>query len=145
MYVFSKYCFSEISQLRFPLKYCLPCPTLFSLLSLHLTLIFLHLVQSLQAQTYNSWRILFVDGSSGDSHRCWLNDCILSEPRCSWMIQDLSEPGIFGAMNQGFYNSSGSEYVFFWGSDDWASSSNMLSDVVIFLDECRQRKYSPTC
>ena len=59
------------------------------------------------------------------------------------MIQDPSEPGIFGAMNQGFYNSSGSEYVFFWGSDDWASSSNMLSDVVNFLDECRLRKYMP--
>ncbi len=85
-----------------------------------------HLLTSLQDQTWPHWRLLFVDGPSGATHRRWLEQCCAAEPRCSWIGQDPSEPGIFGAMNQGFVASADPaepiDWLLFWGSDDWAAS-----------------------
>ena len=40
--------------------------------------------------------------------------------------------------NHGFAYSSPADFIFFWGSDDWASGPNMLSDIVSKLDESSQ-------
>jgi hypothetical protein len=96
------------------------------------------LISSLRNQVWPHWRVLFIDGPSGPQHRHYLQQYCDLEPRCSWVVQDQSEPGIFGAMNQGFAAALDSipqsQWLLFWGSDDWAASSTVLADAMAFLD-----------
>lgn len=92
------------------------------------------LLSSLLRQTFSSWRVLFVDGDSSSEHRQWLDQCCDADPRCSWQVQQPSEPGIFGAMNQGFSCAGPSDWLLFWGSDDWAASPTVLAEVVTALE-----------
>ena len=91
------------------------------------------LLSSLQQQIYSQWRLIFVDGPSGLSHRNWLIQCCIDEPRCSWVAQSSEQPGIFGAMNQGFALVSPDEWLLFWGSDDWAATPTVLADMASVL------------
>jgi len=95
------------------------------------------LLASLQGQTWPHWRVLFVDGPSGAAHRCWLEQCCAAEPRCRWVAQVPSEPGIFGAMNQGFVAAAdpaeSSDWLLFWGSDDWAASPTVFVEAMAAL------------
>jgi glycosyltransferase involved in cell wall biosynthesis len=93
------------------------------------------LISSLQDQTWLDWRILFVDGPSSKQHQECLQNFAIHEPRCSWIAQDASDIGIFGAMNQGFKAAMPTDYVIFWGSDDWAASSTILADVAVSLHQ----------
>lgn len=88
------------------------------------------LLRSLQAQTISNWRLLFIDGPSGPEHRQWLDACCSNEPRCSWVKQEPGRDGIFGAMSQGFASARHNDWVLFWGSDDWASSNQVLADLI---------------
>ena len=92
------------------------------------------LLSSLQRQSYKHWRILFVDGPSCDAHREWLISCCRENPRCSWVEQDPSSVGIFGAMSQGFEYALPDEWVLFWGSDDVAAGPNVFQDLASFLE-----------
>lgn len=96
------------------------------------------LVGSLQQQTWPNWRLLFIDGPSSLEHRNWLVNCCAKETRCRWILQDAREPGIFGAMNQGFAlcgdPSFATDWLLFWGSDDWASSPTVLAKLMAQLD-----------
>lgn len=87
------------------------------------------LVSSLQAQTWNNWRVLFVDGPSSIEHREWLESCSSADIRFSWIKQESSEIGIFGAMNQGFNAATEADYLLFWGSDDWAATTTVLYEL----------------
>lgn len=80
------------------------------------------LLESIQAQSWSDWRVLFVDGPSGACHREWLEKCCANHTRCSWVEQDPNHPGIFGAMDLGFALASPSDWLLFWGSDDWAAT-----------------------
>lgn len=91
------------------------------------------LLCSLQAQTWPHWQLLFIDGPSGTDHRRWLDQCCKSDPRCSWMPQSPDNPGIFGAMNQGFAAANSDDWLLFWGSDDWAASPTALAKAVATL------------
>lgn len=92
------------------------------------------LIQSLRDQTWPHWRLLFIDGPSCAEHRRWLEQCCASDSRCSWIPQDPIWPGIFGAMNQGFAKASPDDWLLFWGSDDWAASTCVLSDAIKAID-----------
>lgn len=92
------------------------------------------LTSSLQSQSFQNWRLLFVDGPSHSDHRRWLDQFCLSEPRASWIRQLPSQHGIFGAMNQGFASARPSEWLLFWGSDDWAASPSVLAEVFSSLE-----------
>lgn len=92
------------------------------------------LLSSLQKQTWPYWRLLFIDGSSGPEHRMWLQQCCSDESRCRWVTQEPSEPGIFGAMNQGFSEAAPSDWLLFWGSDDWAAGPAVLGQLVAALE-----------
>lgn len=92
------------------------------------------LVHSLQQQTWPHWQLLFIDGPSGAEHRRWLEDCCAIEPRCRWIEQNPAEPGIFGAMNIGFTYAGLSDWLLFWGSDDWAAAPIVLAEVAAALE-----------
>ena len=91
------------------------------------------LINSLRAQTWTGWRVLFVDGPSGPSHRDWLEQCCNDDSRFTWVEQSSAEPGIFGAMNQGFLFANPDDWIIFWGSDDWAASPTVLEEVHRFI------------
>ncbi|MEA5475568.1 glycosyltransferase [Synechococcus sp. CCY9201] len=91
------------------------------------------LLASLQQQTWPHWQLLFIDGPSGAQHRQWLQHCCAAEPRCRWVEQDPAEPGIFGAMNQGFAAAGPADWLLFWGSDDWAASPTVLAAAMAAL------------
>ena len=101
------------------------------------------LLASLQSQTWPHWRLLFIDGPSGRDHRRWLENCCASEPRCSWLVQDPAEPGIFGAMNQGFALSKPNEWLLFWGSDDWAAAPSVFAQLDSALKTASSLKRLP--
>lgn len=92
------------------------------------------LVLSLQGQTWPFWRVLFIDGPSGQKHRSWLESCCRNDKRFSWIVQDPAHIGIFGAMNQGFENAEPEDWLLFWGSDDWAASPEILEKSMSFID-----------
>lgn len=96
------------------------------------------LLASLQAQSWPRWRLLFIDGPSGPEHRAWLEQACRSDPRCRWQPQDPAEPGIFGAMNQGFRLASPQAWLLFWGSDDRAAGPTVLAEAAARI-EARQR------
>jgi glycosyltransferase involved in cell wall biosynthesis len=105
------------------------------------------MIASLQSQTYPNWRVLFIDGPSAPVHRQWLSEACEAEPRCSWTVQDPNQPGIFGAMNQGFalsaHTDSPPTWLLFWGSDDWAASSTVLAEVASALESCAALGVAP--
>ncbi len=93
------------------------------------------LLLSLKQQTFTDWRLLFVDGPSSALHRQWLTNICSADPRCNWQAQHPSEPGIFGAMNQGFSAALYSDWVLFWGSDDWAATKTVLSQAIELVSD----------
>jgi len=101
------------------------------------------LLSSLQAQTWPHWRLLFVDGPSVQEHRCWLETCCRREYRCRWLPQDPAYPGIFGAMNQGFAEAAPSDWLLFWGSDDWAAGPAVLAHLVADLEHTASQGTTP--
>jgi len=89
-----------------------------------------NLLSSLQSQDWSSWKVLFVDGPSSLEHKQWLDSICANESRCSWVEQRLGETGIFGAMNQGLLSACPSSWILFWGSDDWAATPGVLSELM---------------
>ena len=102
-----------------------------------------HLVESLQQQSWTSWRVQFIDGPSGVEHRQWLEHFCRVEPRCHWVQQAPSHPGIFGAMTQGFKMAQAEDWVLFWGSDDWAAAPDVLSQLMAVVPSQDPRQPSP--
>ncbi len=92
------------------------------------------LVQSLQAQTWPHWRLLFIDGPSSLEHRRWLSQCCTADTRCRLVLQSKTQPGIFGAMNHGFALAAPEDWLLFWGSDDWAASNDVLESVMSLIE-----------
>ena len=84
-----------------------------------------NLLNSLRNQTYNNWRILFIDGKSNQEHREWLINSCSNDNRLSWLEQKGNK-GIYPAMNYGFKEVKKNEWLLFWGSDDYAININML-------------------
>jgi len=78
--------------------------------------------------------VLFIDGPSSPVHRHWLQSLCAEEPRCRWLEEDSVEPGIFGAMNQGFSMAQDGDWLLFWGSDDWAASPDVLASAISALE-----------
>lgn len=91
------------------------------------------LIGSLRDQSWSNWKLLFVDGPSEIRHRDWLVQCCAIDSRCSWVEQSIDQPGIFGAMNQGFSLADPEDWVLFWGSDDWAAAPSVLEDAIRFI------------
>lgn len=84
------------------------------------------LLDSLTSQSYRNWRVLFVDGGSKPYQQLWLENYCSQSPRFSLVYQDTCEGGIYDAMNLGFREAAPYEWLFFWGSDDWAPGCDTL-------------------
>ncbi|MFN9631082.1 MAG: glycosyltransferase [Cyanobacteriota bacterium] len=96
------------------------------------------LVQSLTEQTFNDWRVLFVDGPSNQAHRQWLQDLSQQDSRFQWEKQIHTDAGIFGAMNQGITHADANkDWILFWGSDDLAASPKVFEYLASKLDQLR--------
>jgi glycosyltransferase involved in cell wall biosynthesis len=94
------------------------------------------LVDSLQRQTLDCWRVMFIDGPSHQVHRNWLEQLCTEDPRFQWQAQVDIDGGIYGAMNQGFLIADRSiDWILFWGSDDRASSPWCLERAVNRLNQ----------
>jgi len=94
------------------------------------------LVASLQGQTEGNWKVTFIDGGSSAEHRAWLDALCHSDRRFRWLGQDTQSPGIFGAMNQGFALAGPTDWLLFWGSDDWAAGPEVLAAAGASLERC---------
>lgn len=92
------------------------------------------LVDSLCKQEWPHWRVVFIDGPSCSAHRDWLDRCCSLDSRFSWVEQSPSSPGIFGAMNQGFSLANDDDWILFWGSDDWAASPRIFTEIIDSID-----------
>lgn len=84
------------------------------------------LINSLKAQNYDNWRLLFVDGESSKKHKEFLLRVCKENKNFNFINQTRSQKGIYGAMNIGFDNAMENEWILFWGSDDWAGDNNVL-------------------
>lgn len=82
------------------------------------------LIKSLQDQTWQYWRVIFVDGESNLEHTKWLKKECAKEERFTYVKQKKENIGIFGAMNQGLEFIDKKNWVLFWGSDDWVFDIN---------------------
>lgn len=101
------------------------------------------LLFSLQAQSWPHWRLLFIDGPSALEHRQWLEQCCAAESRCSWLAQDPAQPGIFGAMNQGFAEAAFDDWLLFWGSDDGPAGPDVFRILIEFLECSASQGFPP--
>jgi len=119
------------------------CPLLIIVPTLDSHHLLPRLLESLQQQSWSQWRLLFVDGPSGLEHRNWLRRVCEIDRRCSWVIQDRDKPGIFGAMNQGFALAGPSDWLLFWGSDDWASERTVLAKLTNQLESKASKEMVP--
>ena len=88
-----------------------------------------NLVNSIQNQDYPNLRVLFVDGESSIVHKSWIKNICSNNKKFSYLRQDNNEKGIYGAMNVGFKNALIDEWILFWGSDDWAYSNNIFTEI----------------
>ena len=88
------------------------------------------LINSLKNQTWPHWKLIFVDGDSDEDSLSMVEKSCKDESRLKIMKQENNNKGIYGAMNQGFETIKENEWVLFWGSDDWAISSNTFENIV---------------
>ena len=88
------------------------------------------LIDSLLKQTYKNWSVLFIDGPSCNKHREFLIELSGKDSRFKWEREKReNHNGIYVAMNQGFSFAKDNEWIIFWGSDDYASNTNILERI----------------
>jgi len=87
------------------------------------------LVNSLLSQKYTLWKAIFIDGPSNNEHKNFIKSLCQKDSRFNLVQQNKKNPGIYGAMNQGFNHADDNEWMIFWGSDDWASSNDVLEEI----------------
>ena len=95
------------------------------------------LISSLQNQTFQEWRVIFVDGNSTRTHREYLKKICSDDEKFNWKVQKDHKSGIFGAMNEGFIQVKTNELLLFWGSDDWLPYSDSLSVALNKFDKVK--------
>lgn len=103
------------------------------------------LVASLQGQSLEDWQVLFVDGPSAPPHRAYLQELCAADSRFRWVRQASDQPGIFGAMNQGFSAAQPNQWLLFWGSDDWAAGPDVLEQALAAIAAAPQRPDLVVC
>lgn len=99
------------------------------------------LINSIKNQNYTKWRILFIDGESAKEHKRWLEVCCTNNSNIDYIKQNEKNKGIYGAMNQGIDYLNNSEWVLFWGSDDWAANEDVFKNMVSLIDNESENQF----
>ena len=86
------------------------------------------LVKSLKQQEDPNWRVIFVDYNSEKLHKDYLKDICRHDNRFK-IRKQISKTGIYGAQNIGFRFYKYNEWMLFWGADDYASNSKVISNI----------------
>lgn len=102
------------------------------------------LIDSLNNQTYKHWRAIFVDGKSDQKHKKWLMNICQSNNSFNYLQQHENSKGIYGAMNDGFKKASKDEWIYFWGSDDWAFSNKSFEIISNLIMHEMKLKLTPS-
>ncbi len=99
------------------------------------------LIKSLKSQIFEDWKLLFVDGPSNNDHKLYLYNCCKNDKRINYINQDIHYKGIYGAMNQGLIHAKSSDWILFWGSDDWAVSNKTFFNIMSLLNKYKKNDY----
>lgn len=102
------------------------------------------LIDSLNNQTYENWRAIFVDGKSNKKHKQWLINVCKNNKYLNYIKQSKNSKGIYGAMNDGFKEARKDEWIFFWGSDDWAYSYKIFENLSKQIQHEIKRNLTPS-
>ena len=84
------------------------------------------LIESLNSQTLQNWKVLFIDGSSSLNEIIWLENFCKNNEKYNLVKEDKSAGGIYGAMNKAFEIIDDNDWLVFWGSDDFAFCINII-------------------
>ena len=101
------------------------------------------LTNSIIKQSWSDWNVLFIDGKSNYKHKEWIKDICNKDSRFKAINQDDLNPGIFGAMNQGFGLCRSDQWLLFWGSDDWAKGNNTFQEIVNSVNLFKESNIEP--
>ena len=101
------------------------------------------LVKSLKEQSYEKWRVTFIEGSNDSENINYLNNLHNIDKRFNWFFEDKNKPGIFPSMNLGANMASQDELTFFWGSDDWLANSKVLEIVNKLINDFLKKEKLP--
>ena len=84
------------------------------------------LVESVNEQTYQSWRLVFIDANSSKVHNDWLKKCISRDSRFLLKKETKKYKGIYPSMTLGTQLALKSDWLIFLGSDDWFNNKYSL-------------------
>jgi len=101
------------------------------------------LINSLKKQTFINWKLIFVDGNSSREHKKWLEEQCCIDKRLSFINQIDTNLGIYGAMIEGVNKVNMSDWILFWGSDDWAFSENIFEKIVKKINSYYKNNFEP--
>jgi glycosyltransferase involved in cell wall biosynthesis len=89
-------------------------------------------IDSVQAQHWQAWEMIIVDGLSTDASTALVQKAQQTDHR----IRLISEKdnGIYDAMNKGVAAANG-EWLYFLGSDDQFATTNVLQEIVPLLEQ----------
>ena len=83
--------------------------------------------KSLYSQTFQNWRVIFIDADSKKDHKDWINSCVDFDKRFLVYEESNDRKGIYPSMSFGAKFAKKNDWTIFLGSDDWFSSINSLS------------------
>jgi glycosyltransferase involved in cell wall biosynthesis len=89
-------------------------------------------VESVQAQTFRDFEILFVDGASSDRTPSLIRELANTYQNIQWISE--KDQGVYDAMNKGVSRARG-RWLLFLGADDTLHSSTVLERVAPHLSE----------
>lgn len=86
------------------------------------------LIISLLKQNDPNWRVVFIDYKSNKNQIKYLKNICNRNSRFS-IVKQTSNKGIYDAQNIGSELCNHNEWILFWGSDDYASNTKVISNI----------------
>ena len=91
------------------------------------------LIKSIKSQTWQKWKVIFVDGGSKKNHINYLKKICKFDKRFNFLSQSKFNKGIFGAMNQGLKVIDNFSWTIFLGSDDRLIDNLVLENLNSYI------------
>ena len=88
-----------------------------------------NLVNSMKDQNCDKWNLLFIDASDIEKSENYLKNICHRDNRFKFIKENTKTKSIYNAMNLAFDYVHDNEWLFFWGSDDWASSNTIIETI----------------